>query len=83
LTAAGESYGGQAVSDFFAFCLIYALESVGFAVFRFLKISNPALLGAMLASGALNTAGYYPRLSMRLVSFASKHRKTSTIGCYT
>ncbi|MDR1482516.1 MAG: AbrB family transcriptional regulator [Synergistaceae bacterium] len=58
-----------AVDEFFAFCLVYALGSVGFVVFKFLRIPNPALLGSMFATGALNIAGYYPRLSTRLISF--------------
>jgi membrane AbrB-like protein len=58
-----------AMDEFFAFCLVYALGSIGFAAFKFLKIPNPALLGSMFATGALNIAGYYPRLSTRLISF--------------
>jgi membrane AbrB-like protein len=51
--------------------MVYALGSVGFVVFRFLKIPNPALLGSMFATGTLNIAGYYPRLSTWLISFVS------------
>jgi membrane AbrB-like protein len=51
--------------------MVFAIGSIGFAVFKFLKIPNPALLGSMFATGALNVAGYYPLFSTRLVSFVS------------
>ena len=38
---------------------------------RLLKFPSPALLGAMLATSALNIAGYYPEFNIPLVSFLS------------
>lgn len=63
-----------------AFFLIYALGSVGFVVCKFLRIPNPALLGSMFATGALNIAGYYPPLSTWLISFIANAIIGTMIG---
>jgi membrane AbrB-like protein len=68
------------VDEFFAFCVVYVLGSAGFAVFRFLRIPNPALLGSMVATGALNIAGFYPRLSTQWISFAANAMIGTMIG---
>ena len=59
--------GGQVV----AFCVTFAVGAAGFALFRFLRIPQPTLLGAMVATGALNVAGLYPLFNTRLVSFVA------------
>jgi membrane AbrB-like protein len=60
-----EFPGGQAA----AFCAVFAAGAVGYFIFRFLRIPNPALLGSMAVTGALNAAGLYPPFDTRPVSF--------------
>jgi membrane AbrB-like protein len=43
--------------------------SLGYVAFKFLRVPNPALLGSMAATGALNIAGLYPSLETHGVSF--------------
>ena len=57
--------GGQIV----AFCFTFAVGVGGFFLFRFLRAPSPALLGSMVATGALNAAGFYPSFNLIVVSF--------------
>ncbi|MDR2529118.1 MAG: AbrB family transcriptional regulator [Synergistaceae bacterium] len=59
--------GGQAA----AFCLTFAVGAGGYFLFRLLRIPNPALLGSMAATGAMNAMGLYPSFNTRLVAFVS------------
>ena len=57
--------GGQ----FVAFCAMFAVGTLGFFLFKFLRVPVPALLGSMVATGALSAAGFYPAFNTRPVSF--------------
>ncbi|MDR1377601.1 MAG: AbrB family transcriptional regulator [Synergistaceae bacterium] len=59
--------GGQVV----AFCVAFMVGAVGYFVFRLLRVPNPALLGSMVATGALSVTGLYPPLNTRPVSFVA------------
>jgi len=59
--------GGQVT----AFCITFAVGVAGYFIFKLLRLPNPAMLGAMTATGALNIAGLYPSFDTRLVSFAA------------
>jgi membrane AbrB-like protein len=59
------------VEAFFSFCLVFGVGSLGYFAFRLLHIPNPALLGAMAATGALNIAGCYPVFDTGFVSFVA------------
>ncbi|MDR2180069.1 MAG: AbrB family transcriptional regulator [Synergistaceae bacterium] len=67
-----EFPGGQIV----AFCVMFVTGMAGYFFFRFLRIPNPALLGSMAATGAVNVAGYFPAFPVWAVSFAAN----ATIG---
>lgn len=51
--------------------MTFAVGVLGFFLFRLLHIPNPALLGSMVATGALNIAGFYPSFSSGTVSFVA------------
>lgn len=53
------------------FCLTFAVGTIGFLLFRFCRIPNPAMLGSMAATGALNIAGYFPDFPTWFVSFCA------------
>ena len=57
--------GGQIA----AFCFTFAVGLGGFFLFRLLRVPSPALLGSMVATGALNATGFYPSFNLQLVSF--------------
>ena len=57
--------GGQIV----AFCFTFTVGVGGFFLFRFLRAPSPVLLGSMVATGALNAAGFYPSFNLIVVSF--------------
>lgn len=59
------------MEQFLGFCLTFAVGSVGFLVFKLCRIPNPAMLGAMVATGALNVLGYYPDFSTGFISFSA------------
>lgn len=59
------------MEQFVGFCLTFAVGSAGFFLLRWLRAPNPALLGSMIATGALDVFGYYPQFSTWLVSFVS------------
>jgi membrane AbrB-like protein len=61
------SSGGQVG----AFCVVFVIGTAGYFIFRFLRIPNPALLGSMAATGALNATGLYPSFNTRTVSFVA------------
>jgi membrane AbrB-like protein len=60
-----EFSGGQ----FISFCVVFAAGTVGYRLFRFLRVPSPALLGSMAVTGALNAAGYCPAFPVWAVSF--------------
>ncbi|MDR1977871.1 MAG: AbrB family transcriptional regulator [Synergistaceae bacterium] len=53
------------------FCFTFGVGSLGYFVFRFFRVPSPALLGSMIATGALNMAGFYPLFDTRGVSFVA------------
>lgn len=57
--------------QFLGFCLTFAVGAAGFFVFKRCRIPNPAMLGSMVATGALNIFGFYPDFSTVLVSFVA------------
>jgi membrane AbrB-like protein len=59
--------GGQV----FAFCAAFIVGTVGYFIFRFLRVPNPALLGSMMTTGALSVTGLYPPFNTSPVSFAA------------
>ncbi|MDR0653602.1 MAG: AbrB family transcriptional regulator [Synergistaceae bacterium] len=59
------------VIQFSSFCLIFALGALGFSVFKYLKLPNPALLGPMFATGALSVMGYFPPLVIWPISLGA------------
>ena len=54
-----------------AFSFTFMIGICGYYIFKFLKIPNPSLLGAIFATGILNITGYYPEFHVWLVSFAA------------
>lgn len=59
----------QASGSLGAFCLAFGTGSAGYFIFRLLRVPNPALLGSMAATGALNIAGLYPAFNSSGVLF--------------
>ena len=59
------------MQPYLAFCLTFAVGTGGFFLFRLCRIPNPAMLGSMVATGALNIFGLYPEFSTWFVSFAA------------
>ncbi len=59
------------MESFLGFCLTFAVGSAGFFLAARCKVPNPALLGSMFATGALNLAGYYPSFPAWFVSLAA------------
>lgn len=53
------------------FLLTIAVGTAGFFVFKFCRVPNPALLGSMVATGALNLLGQYPVFPVWALSFAA------------
>lgn len=51
--------------------LIFTVGTLGFLIFRIVKMPNPALLGAMFCTGVLNMAGLYPTLTLWPISFVA------------
>lgn len=63
--------GDNCLEQLLGFLMTFAVGTLGFVVFRFLKIPNPALLGAMFSTGILNITGFYPPFTLWPISFAS------------
>ena len=59
--------GGQAA----AFCVTFAVGAVGYFLFKFLRIPNPAMLGSLTITGALSAAGIFPSFDTYPVSFVA------------
>jgi len=55
--------GGQVA----AFSVTFAIGTVGFFIFRFLRIPSPAMLGPMTVTGALSAAGLFPFFNTRII----------------
>lgn len=53
------------------FFLTFGVGTVGFLLFRLCRVPNPAMLGSMFATGALNVLGYYPDFPTGFISFAA------------
>ena len=53
------------------FCLTFIVGGIGFLLFRRCRIPNPAMLGAMAATGALNIFGLFPDFPTAFVSFGA------------
>ncbi len=59
------------MEQFLGFCLTFAVGSVGFFLFKLCRVPNPALLGSMFATGALNLAGLFPKFSTWLIALVA------------
>jgi len=68
--------GGQAA----AFCVSFAIGAAGYFLFKFLRFPNPAVLGSMTVTGALNAAGFFPFFDTRAVSFVASVVVGVTLG---
>jgi membrane AbrB-like protein len=68
------------VEQFFGICLVFAVGSAGFFLLRLLRAPNPALIGSLAATGALNIAGYYPVFLSWPVSFLASAAIGMIIG---
>jgi membrane AbrB-like protein len=53
------------------FCLVFPIAALGAMIFKRCKLPNPALLGAMFATGALSVMGRFPSFVMWPVSFGA------------
>ena len=75
IDASGMSHGNQlrcaekAVEQLWGFFLTFAVGSAGFFLFKLCRVPNPALLGSMVATGALSLLGHYPVFPVWAVSF--------------
>lgn len=59
------------VEQLWGFFLTFAVGSAGFFLFRLCRVPTPALLGSMIATGALSLLGLYPRFPVWAVSFVA------------
>jgi membrane AbrB-like protein len=50
---------------------VFPLGALGAVVFKYCKLPNPALLGAVFATGALSLSGHFPPLVMWPISFGA------------
>lgn len=51
--------------------VVFSAGTAGFLFFRRIKVPNPALLGAIFATGIMSVSGYYPAIPSRWVTFFS------------
>ena len=68
--------GGQVA----ALCVTFAVGTAGYFLFKFLRLPNPAVLGSMTVTGALNAAGFFPFFDTRQISFVASVVIGVTIG---
>lgn len=59
------------MEQLFGLMLVFTVGTIGFFVFKFARVPNPALLGAMFSTGILNITGLYPSLTLWPISFAA------------
>ena len=58
-------------SQFLGFCIVFPIAALGAIVFKHCRLPNPALLGALFATGALSIMGRFPSLVIWPVSFGA------------